>query len=293
MVMFMVQVDIITSSNILDGKLVAKSILEKSKELVRRLKEEKDVIPCLASILVGDDPASATYVNMKAKKCEAVGAIGKKIILPASTTTQELVKVIEELNNDTSVHGILLQHPVPGHIDEPLCFETISVDKDVDGVTAHSFGRFSFKMSAFGCCTPYGIMRILEHYDIDVTGMNAVVIGRSTILGQPMSMMLMNANATVTICHSKTRDLPSIVKNADLIVAAIGKAEFIQGDWIKEGAIVIDAGYNEGNVGDVQYDEASKKASWITPVPGGVGPCTIATLIDQGVVAAARQHGLL
>jgi len=277
---------------ILDGRLVAKSILNNSKKLVQRLKDEKSVTPCLATILVGDDPASTTYVNMKGKKCDNVGALPKQIILPASITTQDLVNVIVELNKDKNVHGILLQHPVPSHIDEPLCFETISVDKDVDGVTSHSFGRFSFKFPAFGCCTPYGIMRILEYYDIDVTGMDAVVVGRSTILGQPMSMMLMNADATVTICHSKTKKLSDIVKRADLVVAAVGRPEFIKGSWIKKGAIVIDAGYNEGNVGDVEYEAAYKRASRITPVPGGVGPCTIATLIDQGVIAAARQNGL-
>lgn len=282
-----------SQDKLLNGKPVADSILDRASGLVERLKAEKGVTPCLATILVGDDPASAMYVNMKGKRCRSVGAVPRQVPLPASTTTQELIEVIQELNNDPGVHGILLQHPVPSQIDERLAFETIALEKDVDGVTAKSFGRHSFKMEAWGCATPLGIMKMLEHYAIDPSGMEAVIIGRSTILGQPMSQMLMNANATVTVCHSRTRDVAAHVARADLVVAAVGKPNFVQGDWIKPGAVVIDAGYNEGNVGDVDFEACLEKASRITPVPGGVGPCTIATLIEQGVTSAARVHGLL
>jgi methylenetetrahydrofolate dehydrogenase (NADP+)/methenyltetrahydrofolate cyclohydrolase len=215
-----------------------------------------------------------------------------RLELPAATTTGELVARLEALGRDPAVHGILLQHPVPKHIDEREAFEAIPGAKDVDGVTIHSFGTTSFGLPGFGSCTPAGIMRLLDAYGVKPAGMHAVVIGRSPILGKPMAMMLLAADATVTVCHSKTRDLPRIVGEGDLVVAAVGRANFVKGDWIKSGAIVVDAGYNAGNVGDVDYGAASARAGMITPVPGGVGPMTIATLIDQTAIAAARQLGL-
>jgi len=279
------------STTILDGKKVSQQVLDGCAKRVKEIVEFSSVTPCLATILVGQDPASATYVRMKGKRCESVGMRSLRIELPSQTTTVELLATIDKLNHDPAVHGILLQHPVPSHIDETAAFEAISPDKDVDGVTAASFGAIAFGINAggYGACTPAGIMTLLKAYDVKLSGLNAVVIGRSAILGKPMAMMLLNAHATVTICHSRTRDLPSIVKQADLIVAAVGKPKFVQGDWVKLGAIVIDAGYNEGNVGDVDYEPAAAKASMITPVPGGVGPMTIATLIDQTATAAGRQ----
>lgn len=279
------------STTLLDGKKVSQQVLDQCAKRVKQIVDFSSVTPCLATILVGADPASATYVRMKGKRCEAVGMRSLRIELPESTTTTELLSTIDKLNNDPAVHGILLQHPVPHHIDEIAAFEAILPEKDVDGVTAASFGAIAFGINdgGFGACTPAGIMTLLKAYDVKLSGLNAVVIGRSAILGKPMAMMLLNAHATVTICHSRTKDLPSIVKQADLIVAAVGKPKFVQGDWIKPGAIVIDAGYNEGNVGDVDYEPAAAKASMITPVPGGVGPMTIATLIEQTSIAAERQ----
>lgn len=277
---------------ILDGKRVASEMLDESRRKVTRLQNEKGITACLATVLVGSDPASATYVKMKRKRCEAVGMTSLPIEMPESTTTEELVSQIEQLSNDPAINGILLQHPVPSQIDERAAFEAIAADKDVDGVTAIGLGRMWLGLPGFGSCTPAGIMRLLDAYGIDLTGLHAVVIGRSPILGKPMSAMLLDANATVTICHSRTRDIANVVKSADVIVAAVGRAEFVKGDWVKQGAIVIDAGYNAGNVGDVAYEAAFEKASLITPVPGGVGPMTIATLIDQTADAALTQHGL-
>jgi methylenetetrahydrofolate dehydrogenase (NADP+) / methenyltetrahydrofolate cyclohydrolase len=205
-----------------------------------------------------------------------------------------VVDKITRLGSDKGVNGILLQHPVPKHIEEREAFEAIPGEKDVDGVTIQSFGVISFglKEGGFGSCTPAGIMRLLAAYNVNLKGKHAVVIGRSPILGKPMAMMLLAADATVTICHSRTQDLPGMVKQADVVVAALGKPKFVQGDWIKPGAIVMDAGYNAGNVGDVDYDAALRNAGMITPVPGGVGPMTIATLIDHTSIAAARQLGV-
>ncbi len=278
---------------ILDGKSVSQQILDRCGERVRKIHRHTGVTPCLATVLVGDDPASATYVKMKGRRCESVGMTSMKVEMPASTTTAELVEKINHLSHDAAVHGILLQHPVPSQIDERAAFEAIAPIKDVDGVTIHSFGCISFGLNeGYGSCTPAGIMRLLEHYEVPLEGKHAVVIGRSPILGKPMAMMLLAANATVTICHSRTADLAGLVSQADVVVAAVGKPEFVQGEWIKEGAVVVDAGYNEGNVGDVAYDAAAARASMITPVPGGVGPMTIATLIDQTADGAARQLGV-
>lgn len=279
------------NDKLMDGKSLANRLLEDVANKVKRVHEASGVQPCLATILVGDDPASATYVKMKGKRCEAVGMKSLRIEMPSETTTEELVGKITELGSDPGVHGILLQHPVPGHIDERAAFEAIPVSKDVDGVTSLVLGGTMLGMPVFGSCTPAGIMRLIAEYGIDLTGKEAVVVGRSPILGKPMGAMLLNANATVTICHSRTVDLPSVVARADVVVGAVGKPKFIQGDWIKEGAVVIDAGYNPGNVGDVDFDAALPKASLITPVPGGVGPMTIATLIAQTADAAEELLG--
>ena len=277
---------------ILDGKRVAAEMLEKARNKVAKLKRETGVTPCLATVLVGGDPASATYVKMKRRRCEDIGMTSLPIEMPEATTTEELVAKINSLAADKSVNGILLQHPVPAQIDERAAFEAIGAAKDVDGVTATGLGQMWLGLPGFGSCTPAGIMRLIEAYKIDLTGLHAVVIGRSPILGKPMAAMLLEANATVTICHSRTKDIEKIVKQADVIVAAVGRAEFVKGEWVKPGAIVLDAGYNEGNVGDVDYDGAFRNASLITPVPGGVGPMTIATLIDQTADAALVQHGI-
>ncbi len=276
----------------MDGKAVADRILEATAQRVKTIIEKTGVQPCLATVLVGDDPASVTYVRMKRRRCESVGMRSLRVELPASISTQELVARITELSQDPAVHGILLQHPVPHHIDERAAFEAISPAKDVDGVTIYSFGAAAFDLPGFGACTPAGMIRLLDEYKVDPTGQHAVVIGRSPILGKPMAMMLLARNATVTICHSRTRNLPQIVRQADIVVAAVGRPRFVQGDWIKEGAVVLDAGYNEGNVGDVDYEPAAARASLITPVPGGVGPMTIATLIEQTALAAERLTGL-
>ncbi len=249
-------------------------------------------MPCLATVLVGDDPASVTYTRMKQKRCVDVGVRPRRIELPATISTEKLVGTISELAGDDTVHGILVQHPVPGPIDRRAVFEAIPLQKDVDGVSSAALGRIILGMPAFLSCTPAGIMRLLGEYDVDLDGTAAVVIGRSPILGRPMASMLINAHATVTLCHSRTRDLPDIVRRADVLIVAVGKARFVQGDWIKPGAVVIDAGYNERNIGDVDFDPAAARARLITPVPGGVGPMTIATLIDQTVDAAAMHLGL-
>jgi len=293
-----------TTPVILDGKTVSAQILQRCAQRVQKIKQLRSVTPQLATVLVGEDPASVTYVRMKAKRCEDVGMKSLRVELPASATTQQLVEQIRELGQDSAVSGILLQHPVPRHIDERSAFEAIPPMKDVDGVTIHSFGamalgdwsstgpRFGPWGSVPGSATPGGIMRLLEAYNVPIAGKHAVVVGRSPILGKPMAMMFLAANATVTICHSKTRNLPDVVRDGDIVVAAVGKPQFVQGDWIQPGAIVIDAGFNPGNVGDVDYDAAFLRASMITPVPGGVGPMTIATLIDQTSLAAAWQLNL-
>ncbi len=277
---------------ILDGKALAQKIREDLKVRVEKMKQAGHSIPILATILVGSDPASATYVKMKVKATEGVGMVSKRVDLPEDTTTEQLLKVIDDLNADESVRGILLQHPVPSQIDERKCFDQISAEKDVDGVTTLGFGRISFGDEAYGSCTPAGMIRLMDEYGIELEGKHAVVVGRSPILGKPMAMMLLERNCTVTICHSRTKDLPAIVKTADIVVAALGKPEFIKGDWIKEGAVVLDAGYNEGNVGDAEYEACAKKASHITPVPGGVGPMTIAMLIEQTVESAEKKFGM-
>lgn len=280
------------TARLMDGTALARRISEQTAALAAKITERTGTAPCLATVLVGEDPASVTYVRMKQNRCAKAGITSRHVELPASTTTQELVAAITALSEDPEISGILLQHPVPHHIDERAAFEAIAPGKDVDGVTMHSFAAMGFGLPGFVSCTPGGIMRLLAAYDVDLTGKHAVVVGRSAILGKPAGMLLLEQNATVTYCHSRTRDLSSIVRQADVLVAAVGKAEFIRGEDIKPGAVVLDAGYNEGNVGDVHFESAAARASLITPVPGGVGPMTIAVLLEQTVQAAAAQAGL-
>lgn len=275
-------------SKILDGKALAQLAEEDIKSHVATLKEN-GVTPTLATILVGVDPASATYVKMKQNACARLGMDSIAVELSKETTTEELLEAIEKLNNDINVHGILLQHPVPSQINERKCFDAIDVTKDVDGVTCTGFGQMTMGEEAFGSCTPAGIMRILEHYKIEISGKNAVVVGRSPILGKPMAMMLLNKNATVTICHSRTANLQEHIKNADILVGAVGVPRLIQKEWIKNGAVVIDAGYHPAEkCGDIDLQDVDSIASAHTPVPGGVGPMTINTLILNTLLAAQK-----
>ena len=275
------------SAIILDGKELSRISEESIKKKVQEL-SSKNIKPTLATILVGNDPASETYVKMKRNTCARVGMESLAVELSEDTTTEELLEIIRSLNNDANVHGILLQHPVPSQINERLCFDEIDIKKDVDGVTCLGFGNMSMGLDAYGSCTPAGIMRLINHHNIKVEGLNAVVVGRSPILGKPMAMMLLNMNATVTICHSRTTNLDLIIKNADLIVGAVGIPKFIKSDWIKEGAVVIDAGYHPEKCGDIDLDNIEKIASAYTPVPGGVGPMTINTLILQTLQSAEK-----
>lgn len=282
----------INKAKLMDGRALARRLLAGAVAKVEKIHEIAGVTPTLATVLVGDDRASATYVRMKRKRCEDAGMKSLRVELPLGTTTEELVAEIDKLAADESVHGILVQHPVPKPIDKRAAFEVIPVEKDVDGVTSSTLGRVILNMPAFVSCTPKGIIQLLDEYHVELDGAHAVVIGRSPILGRPMASILINRHATVTLCHSRTRSLPSIVRHADVIIAAVGKPRFVQGGWIKVGAVVIDAGYNEGNIGDVDFDGAIEPCSLITPVPGGVGPMTIATLIDQTADAAALQLGV-
>lgn len=278
------------SAQILDGKTLAKKTESELASRVAALKAASNgATPKLATILVGDDPASATYVKMKGNACERIGMQSVKVEMPASTSTEQLLEKIDELNRDENVHGILLQHPVPEQIDERRCFDAIDVEKDVDGVTCSGYGRMAMGVEAYGCATPKGIMRLIEAYGISVVGKHAVVVGRSPILGKPMAAMLLNANATVTICHSKTQNLPELVKLADIVVATVGRPEYIRAEWIKDGAVVIDAGYHPGGVGDVELGPLVDRVEAYTPVPGGVGPMTINTLIVQTVEAGEKK----
>ena len=272
---------------LLDGKkLATASEIEIANE-VSKLKS-KGINPTLATILVGNDPASETYVRMKRNTCKRVGMESIAVELSELTTTEELLNTINELNNDHNVHGILLQHPVPSQIDERKCFDAIDIDKDVDGVTCLGFGNMAMGLNAYGSCTPAGIIRLIKHYKLDIQGLNAVVVGRSPILGKPMAMMLLNLNATVTICHSRTTNIENIIKNADLIVGAVGIPKFIQTNWIKQGAIVIDAGFHPEKCGDVDLADMDNISSAYTPVPGGVGPMTINTLILHTMQSAKK-----
>jgi methylenetetrahydrofolate dehydrogenase (NADP+)/methenyltetrahydrofolate cyclohydrolase len=278
------------SALVLDGKRLA---AQSEAELLGRVEALKarsgGKTPILATILVGADPASATYVRMKGNACRRIGMDSLAVELPDTTTTEELLAKIAELNANPDVHGILLQHPVPSQVDERACFDAIALEKDVDGVTCLGFGRMAMGEPAYGCATPRGIMRMLEHYGVEIEGRHAVVVGRSPIVGRPMAMMLLQKNATVTICHSRTRELPSLVSQADILVGAVGRPEFIRADWVRDGAVVVDAGYHPGGVGDLELAPLLERVAAYTPVPGGVGPMTINTLIMQTVESGEKS----
>ncbi len=271
------------------GRELAAKILSEATTAARKLHADTGVQPNLATIMIGNNSSSETYIRMKSLRCRDAGVISTTLVLGTSTTTETLVEKVRELGSDDRVHGILLQHPVPPPIKKREAFEAIPAEKDVDSVSSSAVGQMVLGMPGLRSCTPVGIMRLLRHYQVPIKGMHAVVIGRSPILGRPLSSLLINDHATVTLCHSHTQNLPDIVREADLVIAALGKPRFVRGDWIKPGAVVVDAGYNEGNVGDVDFDAACRNASLITPVPGGVGPMTIAVLIHQTVGAATRQ----
>ncbi len=274
---------------ILDGKHISQGMEKDMALRVQQLKERSGRTPILATLLVGNDPASATYVRMKGEACKRIGMQSLPIHLPENTSTQSLLKAIEDLNTNKDVQGILLQHPVPPHIDERACFDAIAVTKDVDGVGCPGFGRMSMGLPAFGSATPQGIMHLLAAYALPLRGLHAVVVGRSPILGRPMAMMLLAADCTVTICHSRTTSLEQHLRSADLIVGAVGKPRFIQSDWIPDKAIVIDAGYHPGGIGDIDLEPLKQRVRAYTPVPGGVGPMTIATLMLQTLTAAEQN----
>jgi methylenetetrahydrofolate dehydrogenase (NADP+)/methenyltetrahydrofolate cyclohydrolase len=271
---------------ILDGAGLAKATEKELSERVAQLARRDGRPPKLATVLVGDDPASETYVRMKQNACKRVGMESVRVDLPQETTTEELLAGLDALNSDQSVNGILLQHPVPSQIDERMCFDRIALEKDVDGVTCLGFGRMAMGEPAYGSATPAGIMRLLRHYEIPLEGKRAVVVGRSPILGKPMAMMLLNENATVTICHSRTENLPAIVGQAEIVIGAVGRPEFIRADWIQDNAVVVDAGYHPGRIGDIELSAGVDRYFAYTPVPGGVGPMTIASLMIQTLEAA-------
>ena len=276
-------------ADLIDGRALAARTLEAVAERVARLRADGHRAPCIATVLVGDDPASHSYVRMKVNRAVSVGMEPRRLDLPASIDTAALVAEIEALSADDGVDGILLQHPVPSHIDERAAFEAIDVAKDVDGVTHRSFATMAFGEPGFASATPGGILRLLDAYDVPLQGTEAVVVGQGPILGRPLSVLLLARDATVTMCHVHTQDLGEHVARADLVVAAVGLPGLIRGGWIKEGAVVIDAGYSPGGVGDVEFDVARERARLITPVPGGVGPMTVAVLLEQTVLAAERR----
>ncbi|ASW55893.1 bifunctional 5,10-methylenetetrahydrofolate dehydrogenase/5,10-methenyltetrahydrofolate cyclohydrolase [Plantactinospora sp. KBS50] len=278
-----------TDARLMAGTDLARDIVTAAAARAADLTAGTGVRPCLATVLVGDDPASQTYVRMKRNRSAQAGIDSRHVPLPAGIDTAELVRRIGELSADPAVHGILLQHPVPAGIDERAAFEAIDPAKDVDGVTMHSFGAMAFGRPGFASCTPGGILRLLEAYEVPLAGRRAVVIGRSPILGRPVGMLLLARDATVTYCHSRTTGLPGLVRDADIVVAAVGRPRFVAGDWVKPGAAVVDAGYHPGGVGDVDFAAARERAGLITPVPGGVGPMTIAVLLEQTVAAAEAQ----
>jgi methylenetetrahydrofolate dehydrogenase (NADP+)/methenyltetrahydrofolate cyclohydrolase len=271
------------------GDTLAATINSDTASRVERLTAETGVRPTLATVLVGDNAASVTYVRMKRRRCEQLGLGTRHLGLPAETSTSELVDTITDLSRDNAVHGILLQHPMGEHIDERVAFDAIAPHKDVDGVTSASFAAMALGQPGYASCTPNGIVRLLDHYGVDLAGRHAVVVGRSPILGKPMAALLLSRDATVTVCHSRTRDLDTHLSGADIVVAAVGRPQLVHGGALKIGAVVVDAGYNPGSVGDVDFDSASSRASFITSVPGGVGPMTIAVLLAQTVDAAEHQ----
>ncbi len=281
-------------SKIIDGKAISAAVKQRVKEGVEELKS-KGITTGLAVIIVGEDPASKIYVSNKKKACEALGIISEEYALPADTTEEELLALIDTLNREKTINGILCQLPLPKHLDEKKIINAISPEKDVDAFHPHNVGRIMIGDYDFVPCTPAGIMEMLAYEGIDPAGKTCVVIGRSNIVGKPMGMLLLHKNGTVTICHSRTQNLAEVCKNADILVAAVGKANFVTPDMVKEGAVVIDVGMNrsEGKLcGDVDFSAVEKKASAITPVPGGVGPMTIAMLMQNTLTAAKKQNGI-
>lgn len=282
-------------SNIIDGKIVSAAVKQRVADEVKIL-NEKGVSVCLAVILVGADPASQIYVANKKKACEQLGIISKEYLLPETTTQEELLSLVNQLNNDKTVNGILCQLPLPKGLDEKVVIESIDPNKDVDAFHPVNVGRIMIGDYDFLPCTPAGVMEMLAYYNIDVCGKECVVIGRSNIVGKPMGMLLLHKNGTVTISHSRTKNLAEITRRADILVAAVGKANFVTADMVKDGAVVIDVGMNRDNgklCGDVDFDAVKAKASYITPVPGGVGPMTIAVLMKNTLTAAKRQNNLI
>ncbi|NMA95978.1 MAG: bifunctional methylenetetrahydrofolate dehydrogenase/methenyltetrahydrofolate cyclohydrolase FolD [Clostridiales bacterium] len=279
-------------ANIIDGKKISGEIREEIKEKVSDLIKNKGIVPGLTVILVGDDPASQIYVRNKARACKEVGMKSNIIRYDSSISQEKLLNAINELNEDENVHGILVQLPIPEHIDAQLVIDAIDPRKDVDGFHPVNVGKLSIGDDTLEPCTAKGVITLIERAGVEIEGKNAVIIGRSNIVGKPTALMLLHKNATVTICHSRTKDLKGIAKDADILVAAIGSPEFIDGSYIKEGAIVIDVGTSRVNnklYGDVMFDEAVQKASWITPVPGGVGPMTI-TMLLENTLKCAESH---
>ena len=283
-------------AQIIDGKAVSAAVKQEVAEETARLKDEKGLKIGLAVVIVGNNPASRVYVNNKKKACEAVGFQSFEYALEENTTQEQLLDLINVLNRDVRVNGILVQLPLPAHIDEKKVIDAISPDKDVDAFHAINVGKIMIGEYAFLPCTPAGVMRLIESTGTEISGKQCVVIGRSNIVGKPMAMLLLHQSGTVTICHSRTQNLKEICLGADILVVAVGKANFVTGDMIKEGAVVIDVGMNRlenGKLcGDVEYESAEKKASYITPVPGGVGPMTIAMLMKNTLTAAKQQAGI-
>lgn len=278
-----------SGAQLLDGTAVARRIFAETADRAAEFVAAQGRRPCLATVLIGDDPASHTYVRMKQRRAGQLGLESRRVQLPSDTTTEQAVQAVRALSADDSVDGILVQHPAPTQVDELAVFEAIAPDKDVDGVTMHSFAAMGLSANGFHSCTPEGIVRLLDAYDVPLSGQQVCVVGRSAILGKPVGLLLLARDATVTFCHSRTKDLAAQVGVADIVVAAVGRPELIRGAWIKPGAVVVDAGYNPGNVGDVETAAAAQRASYITPVPGGVGPMTIAVLMEQTVTAAERR----
>ncbi|HBO69273.1 MAG TPA: bifunctional methylenetetrahydrofolate dehydrogenase/methenyltetrahydrofolate cyclohydrolase FolD [Deltaproteobacteria bacterium] len=280
-------------AQLIDGKAIAQAVRTEVKGKVEEFSGRTGVLPCLATVLVGDDAASAVYVRNKGKACREVGMLSRQMNFPASTSQEELLDIVAGLNADAAVHGILVQLPLPDRIDETRILESIDPAKDVDGFHPVNAGRLLTGQPSFVPCTPLGILRMLDHEGVELKGKHAVVVGRSNIVGKPVALLLLSRHATVTICHSRTRDLPGVVRGADVVVAAVGKAEMVRGSWLAPGSVVIDVGINrlpDGRlVGDVAFGEAMEVAGKVTPVPGGVGPMTIAMLLQNTLEAAARR----
>lgn len=277
------------SAQIIDGKKIAAEVRSEIKQGVEQRIADGKRIPGLAVVLIGDDPASQVYVNNKQKACDEVGFLSRSYHLPATTTQQALLDIIDQLNNDTSIDGILVQLPLPDGIDSSVIIESILPNKDVDGFHPSNVGKLMLRMPALRPCTPYGVMRMLDSTGEVYKGRHAVIVGASNIVGRPMTMELLLAGATVTVCHRFTSNTPELVANADIVIAAVGKAGLVKGEWIKEGATVIDVGINRLDsgklAGDVEFDVAAEKAAWISPVPGGVGPMTVAMLMKNTLEA--------